>query len=176
MLENCLSFFSSLKELHNACDFPADTLCDTCTSAAQSCSNCRSTLERLQDEDILRDRIVTGIRSEETRHRLLSTPGLTLQRAAKICASDEAARSAQNDMEANVVSKIQAVRKTRYQKSKYHPGRFQMSPHMSKAEVSYTPTPTARHKPLENVYRAAITTTLKRNAQPKAKNANCVEK
>ena len=118
------SYFSTLKELYKACDFPVDTLCTGCTSTVQACGSCKGILERLQDE-VLRDRIVTGIRNQETRHHLLATPHLTLEAAVRICASEEAARVTQHDIETNATSKVQAVRKSRYQKAKHSTSRPQ---------------------------------------------------
>jgi len=86
--ESFNGYYSALKEIHNACDFPADAFCATCTNALQSCITCKKTLERLQDE-VMRDKLITGISDEETRHRLLSTPKLTLEQTIHICRSSE---------------------------------------------------------------------------------------
>ena len=43
-------------------------------------------------EELVRDRIILGIHCEDTRHRLLSTKGLTLEKMISICRSKETAR------------------------------------------------------------------------------------
>ena len=66
----------------------------------------------------MRDRLVVGIRDDDTRHRLLSTPALTLEDAVRICRAEEAAKATQQDMPQAQVGRAPALRKTRYQRSK----------------------------------------------------------
>ena len=66
----------------------------------------------------MRDRLVVGIRHDDTRHRLLSTPALTLEDAVRICRAKEAAKATQQDMPQAQVGRAQALRKTRYQRIK----------------------------------------------------------
>ena len=67
------SYFLILTDLCWACDFPIDTLRSRSASYVYVCGGCTDILEWLQDE-VLRDRIVTGSGSQETRRHLLATP------------------------------------------------------------------------------------------------------
>ena len=50
----------------------------------------RCNFGNLQDE-LIRDRLILGIHSEETRKKLLATDGLTLETAIPLCRSEETA-------------------------------------------------------------------------------------
>ena len=69
-------FLASVKELQVACDFSVDEDCATCM---------------LHQEQALRDKLVIGIRSQETRHKLLAVSPLTLADAVRISRAEEAA-------------------------------------------------------------------------------------
>ena len=75
------SFFTSPKELFNACDFSDLSLCSNCNACP--CSNCPTVLLKVND-DTLRDRIVVGILDDDTRHKLLAEPQLTMESAVKM--------------------------------------------------------------------------------------------
>ena len=113
------NFFATLKELHHASDFEAAQLCPDCHRTQQSCDTCKSLLGQ-QHLDALRDRIVTGIASNETRHKLLSERDLTLEKAVTICRSEEAARETQKDMSTDPATRqIKAFRrKSQYKATK----------------------------------------------------------
>ena len=78
---------------------------------------CWSSVQR-RGQETLRDRLVVGIRDDDTMHRLLSTPALTLEDAVRICRAEETAKATQQDMPQAQVGRAQALRKTRYQRSK----------------------------------------------------------
>ena len=67
------SWYTSLRELFHACNFSGISLCSTCTG--RWCDPCTQSLPDVADE-ILRDRIVTGILSDDVRHKLLTTKDL----------------------------------------------------------------------------------------------------
>ena len=83
------SFFTTLRELFHASDFFDMSVCSTCQT--RMCSNCPKALQKV-NEDLLRDRLVIGILDDETRHKLLACPDLTLEEAVRICRSEEAAK------------------------------------------------------------------------------------
>ena len=107
------AFYTTLKELHNSCDFADSTLCSTCSGTA--CHSCRSSLAKLS-ADVMRDRIVTGIYDDETRHKLLASTDLTLDEAIKICRAEESATTTTSCIPQS--GQVNAVRKTAYQKRK----------------------------------------------------------
>ena len=82
------SFYTSLRELFHACDFSGGSVCQTCSGCLYS--TCKLSLKQLHD-DILRNRIVTGILNDATRPKLLATADLSLEVAVKTCRAEEAA-------------------------------------------------------------------------------------
>ena len=79
---------TSLKELFHACNFTGHSDCSTCSG--RMCATCTQGLSTLGD-DILRDRIVTGVLSEEARHKLLATKDLPLKVCVDLCRAEDAA-------------------------------------------------------------------------------------
>ncbi|XP_065190755.1 uncharacterized protein LOC135821686 [Sycon ciliatum] len=106
------AFYTSLRESYNACDFPDLSLCTTCSG--QICGGCKSILQ--VTHDVLRDRIVVGISNEETRHKLLATPDLTLDAAIKLCRAEEAASDTSHNIPGQ--AHVNAARKSAYQQQK----------------------------------------------------------
>ena len=106
------SFFTSLKELYTCCNFTDLRLCET----SNACETCRNAIEK-HFGDVLRDRIVVGIYSDDTRHKLLAAAGLTLETVVKICRAEEAAVHTGNSIP--LTHAVNAARKTAYQKSKH---------------------------------------------------------
>ena len=82
------SFYTSLKEIRNCCDFVSTQMCSTCHG--QTCQSFLTQLTQLSQE-VMRDRLVVGMNSKKTRHKLLATPDLTLQKAVEVCRAEEAA-------------------------------------------------------------------------------------
>ncbi|TRY73712.1 hypothetical protein TCAL_13892 [Tigriopus californicus] len=80
------NFFTRLREIFSAYNFESDSTCSTC---------------RNREDDLMCDRIVCGIMSDTTRHRLLAEQDLTLEKAVKICQAEEGASASQK----NLVSK-----------------------------------------------------------------------
>eukprot|EP00117_Sycon_ciliatum_P013983 scpid66887/ scgid14437/ len=111
------SFLTVLKELYKACDFTVGEFCTTCTRSLRRCGQCWSSVQR-RGRETLRDRLVIGIRDDDTRHKRLSTPALTLEDAVRTCRAEQAAKATQQDMPEAQVGRAQALRKTRYQLSK----------------------------------------------------------
>jgi len=70
-------FYTSLKEIFIACDFNANESCDSCKTFST---------------ELLRDRIITGINCNESRHKLLASKDLTLDTTLTIIRAEEAAR------------------------------------------------------------------------------------
>ena len=54
------------------------------------CQTCQQSLQANTDE-ILRDRIVTGILQDDVRHKLLAMKDLTLATCVDLCRAEEAA-------------------------------------------------------------------------------------
>ena len=108
------AFYTSLRESYNACDFPDLSLCTTCSG--QICGVCKSILQQVT-HDVLRDRIVVGISNEETRHKLLATPDLTLDAAIKLCRAEEAASDTSHNIPGQAAH-VNAARKSTYQQQK----------------------------------------------------------
>ena len=82
------AWYTSLRELFHACNFTGLSVCSTCSG--RMCAACTQGLSALGD-DILRDRIVTGVLSDEARHKLLATKDLTLKACVDLCRAEEAA-------------------------------------------------------------------------------------
>jgi len=110
------AFYTSLRELFNACNFPDLALCFSCSSA--TCHECRAVLAKVND-DVLRDRIVVGIRSDETRHKLLAVPDLDLRAVIQLCRAEEAASQTTTSIPSH--GQVNAARKSNYQRSKKVP-------------------------------------------------------
>ena len=89
------SFYTSLRELYNVSDFSDLNLCQRCSAAI--CGQCETQLQKVK-EDMMRDRIVTGIGHDEVRHKLLSQTDLTLRDAIRICRAEEAATKTEDGM------------------------------------------------------------------------------
>ena len=87
-------FFAAVKELQVACDFQVSTECETC---------------RRHDDEMLRDRIVVGVSSDATRHKLLAIPQLTISDAVKIVRAEEAAATTRTNM-TEKVNKVSAYK------------------------------------------------------------------
>ena len=81
------TFYTSLRELFHACNFCGLSVCVTCTR--KLCGSCTSSLQALTD-DILRDRVVTGVLADEVHHKLLAVKDLTLQACVDLCRAEEA--------------------------------------------------------------------------------------
>jgi len=111
------AFLALLKELYKACDFDGKPVCIGCLDTLHRCSTCYDWIQR-KEQEIMRDRIVVGIWDDETRHKLLSSSGLTLHDAIEICRAEEAAKTTQNVMGDAQGGHINAVRRTTYQKRK----------------------------------------------------------
>ena len=109
------AFYTALRELFNACDFPDLSLCTTCSGRV--CRPCTATLTKVSN-DVLRDRLVVGVRSDETRHKLLATQDLTLDSAVKLCRAEEAASQTSSSMP--MTGTVNVARKTNYQRQKSH--------------------------------------------------------
>ena len=115
------SFFTSLKELYKASTFKDHSLCHACQDKIASCSVCQGDFHS-HEEETLRDRIVTGIRNDETRHKLLAEFKLTLQRAIEICRAEETANVTEQSICTPPQERIQAIRKrSNYQRMKFQP-------------------------------------------------------
>ena len=88
-------YLMALKELAEFCDF---------------CSHCM--------DDRLRDRIVTGIRSEETVQLLLAEPALTLQKTIDICRAKENAMQNSAELRGSFAHAVSAYRRGRSRDSR----------------------------------------------------------
>eukprot|EP00117_Sycon_ciliatum_P020010 scpid17310/ scgid17953/ len=110
------AWYASLRELFHACNFSELSMCSTCP--ARVCSTCSSAIQSLSD-DILRDRVVTGILSDDVRHKLLATKALTLTSCVDLCRSEEAASHTTSGIPGQVPrgSAVNAM-KSSYQKEK----------------------------------------------------------
>ena len=106
------SFFTAMRELFAQCDFPDMELCSTCTP--QLCSTCPQSLRKVTD-DMMRDCILVGIANDDTCHKLLAAPSLSLETAAKMCRPEEAAQQTRDSM---VPASVIAVKRFSYQRSK----------------------------------------------------------
>ena len=111
------SFHTSLKELFSWSAFAGVNLCSTCTATV--CNSCKSTLAA-QHADLMRDRIICGLFDEDTRLKLLAVRDLTLEKAVELCRTEEAAAMTGRQIQ-QPSSKVNAVRKTPYQKKKFSP-------------------------------------------------------
>ena len=69
------------------------------------------------NDDILRDRIVVGISDDNTRHKLLAEPHLTMESAVKMCCAEEAARQTGDNM--TTPSSANALRRSAYKQQKF---------------------------------------------------------
>ena len=107
------NFYTSLRELYHACAFSDNSVCSTCSG--RMCSNCTASLRKAND-DLLRDRIVTGLHSDETRHKLLAMTDLTLSDAVKVCRAEEAAVNTSSGIPST--AQAFAARRSSYQKQK----------------------------------------------------------
>ncbi len=87
-------FLATVKELKIACDF----------SFKEDCDNCRS-----RDQEILRDKIVSGVRDQSTRHKLLAADKLTLDQAVQFARAEEVANVTRNNLTGS--ASVQAVKK-----------------------------------------------------------------
>ncbi|TRY72057.1 hypothetical protein TCAL_13772 [Tigriopus californicus] len=90
------NFLTRLKEVLCACNFETNPACFTC---------------KTREDDLMRDRIVCGILSNVTRHKLLSEVDLTVERSVKICQAEEGAVSSQNNLEPKSVQGISSYKK-----------------------------------------------------------------
>ena len=117
------AWYTSLRELFHACNFTGLSVCSTCSGCM--CAACTQGLSALGD-DILRDRIVTGVLSDEARHKLLATKDLTLKACVDLCRAEEAANQTgschPSAGQALNGSSVNAVKST-YQKHKQAGGR-----------------------------------------------------
>lgn len=83
-------------------------------------------------DDLLRDKIVLGVRNPETVKRLLAQPQLTLAGAITICQSEEASSRQRDEIcKGNSVS---AIRASTYKKAK-HPGFSKVQMHRSSSQL-----------------------------------------
>ena len=108
------SFFTSLKELFNACDFSDLSLCSDCNACFYS--NSHTVLLKVNG-DILQDRIVVGILDDDTHHKLLAEPQLTMDSAVKMCRAEEAARQTGDTM--TTPSSANTFRRSAYKQQKF---------------------------------------------------------
>lgn len=75
-----------------------------------------TTLQK-KSREIIRDSLLVGIASDETRHKLLATADISLEDAIKICRAEEAACQTQTVMEQTQCDKqVNALRKSQYKK------------------------------------------------------------
>lgn len=92
------NFLTGLKEVLAACNFETDPSCSTC---------------KTREDDLMRDRIVCGIGSNVTRHRLLAEVDLTLEKAIKICQAEEGAVSSQKNLGSSSIQGVSAYKKAK---------------------------------------------------------------
>ena len=111
------SFFTTLKEHYKACAFQDRALCSTCQGRITDCHLCHGRL-LTHEEETLRDRIITGIADSGTRRKLLAEPELTLQKAVEICRAEETADTTQQTIDSTPPERLQAVRRSNYQRTK----------------------------------------------------------
>eukprot|EP00117_Sycon_ciliatum_P033417 scpid92455/ scgid25717/ len=71
--ETFTSFYTILKELNAACNFqsPLEAVCHDCRTTIEACEHCNTRVKQVHSET-MRDRILVGIRSDETRHNYTS--------------------------------------------------------------------------------------------------------
>eukprot|EP00117_Sycon_ciliatum_P031337 scpid17782/ scgid3606/ Retrotransposable element Tf2 155 kDa protein type 1 len=110
------AFYTALCELQSACDFLSHSLCGTCD--ARCCAQCKG-LGRTLKEESLRDRVVIGVRNDETRHKLLATHGLTLDQAVTLCRTEEAAYHTKAHMPSPGLQ-ASAAKQSAYKQQKRH--------------------------------------------------------
>ena len=89
------SFFAALRELYNVSDFSDLNLCQRCSTVRNE--QCGRKLQKVK-EDMMRDRIMTGVGHDEVRHKLLSQTDLMLRGAIRICRAKEAATKTEDGM------------------------------------------------------------------------------
>ena len=106
------SFYTALNELFKACDFPF--LCSHC--CGRLCSACRTA--GTQRTDTLRDRVVIGVLSDETRHKLLAMENLTLDQAIQTCRAEEAASQTGDEIPGTSGNVHAARRQSTYRRQK----------------------------------------------------------
>ncbi|XP_065182282.1 uncharacterized protein LOC135812991 [Sycon ciliatum] len=107
-------YLTTLREIHNCCDFSEAALCNFCSSRV--CRQCQQG-QRTRYDETMRDRLVTGILDTEARHKLLATTDLTLEKVIKLCRAEEAASRTSSSIPGT--SSVNAARKTNYQRSKH---------------------------------------------------------
>ena len=78
--ESFTKFYIILKELNAACNFqsPLEAVCHDCKTTIEACEHCITRVKQVHSET-MRDRILVGIRSDETRHKLLAKAEITLE-------------------------------------------------------------------------------------------------
>ena len=108
------SFYTSFRALFHACDFSGGSVCQTCSG--RLCSACKLSLKQLHD-DILRDRILTGILNDATRHKLLATADFLLEVAVTTCRAEEAATNTTSHIP--TTGQANVARKYTYQRQKF---------------------------------------------------------
>ena len=89
------AFYAALRELYNVSDFQDISMCHRCSG--KICSQCERNWQKVREE-MMRDRIVTGIRYDEVRHKLLAQTDLTLKGVIQICKAEEAALRTEEEM------------------------------------------------------------------------------
>ena len=103
-------------QFNNRCQQNGESIDTFVAALIQLCKTCEF-CDCLRDE-LVRDRIVVGIRKDATRKRLLAKKKLTLKAAIDICRSDESTESHLNAMGADAASS--SVNKLNYRT--YHKG------------------------------------------------------
>ena len=131
------SFLTVLKEMFAACDFGSCSLCATCKRRV--CQTCKQGLARVHD-DTMRDRIVIGIRDDDTRHKLLAKKDLTLDEAIQTCRAEEAASHTKSSMTGASGQSVRRLHKSNYQRQK-HQFRAEESRQPDKPDKPQSPKP-----------------------------------
>lgn len=93
------NFFADIKELQDSSDFKRDEKCTHCTA---------------NSTEALRDRIITGIYSDETREKLLAEKSLSLDKTVEMCRAIEGAAATNKGMTTGTSGINQFKRKSAY--------------------------------------------------------------
>ncbi|XP_065190896.1 uncharacterized protein K02A2.6-like [Sycon ciliatum] len=107
------SFYTALRELFHACDFSGCSVCHNCNQAM--CNPCKAGLLKFNN-DILRDRIVTGVFEDDVRHKLLALQNLDLEATVKLCRAEEAACQTSSGIPSS--GHVHAAKKSSYKQQK----------------------------------------------------------
>ncbi|XP_065182546.1 uncharacterized protein K02A2.6-like [Sycon ciliatum] len=133
------AWYTSLRELFHACNFAGLDVCSTCSG--RMCQTCQQSLQANTDE-ILRDRIVTGILQDDVRHKLLAMKDLTLATCVDLCRAEEAASqtSSRIPSQATGDASVSAVRSS-YKKQKGMASKQARAPAAKDSKSGSKPSP-----------------------------------